>query len=114
MDTVERLCDSICLIDHGRSVLLGNLREIKASYGRSSIQIDYEGELPLLGDRSLVAGSNDFGNYVELRLVAGADPQKFLEAAMRTAKIRKFEMVEPSLEEIFIDTVDSTKAVNQG
>jgi len=114
MDTVERLCDSICLIDHGRSVLLGNLREIKASYGRSSIQIDYEGELPLLGDRSLVAGSNDFGNYVELRLVAGADPQKFLEAAMRTAKIRKFEMVEPSLEEIFIDTVDSTKAVNHG
>ena len=114
MDTVERLCDSICLIDHGRNVLLGNLREIKASYGRSSIQIDYEGELPLLGDRSLVAGSNDFGNYVELRLVAGADPQKFLEAAMRTAKIRKFEMVEPSLEEIFIDTVDSTKAVNHG
>jgi len=114
MDTLERLCDSICLIDHGRSVLLGNLREIKASYGRSSIQIDYEGELPLLGDRSLVAGSNDFGNYVELRLVAGADPQKFLEAAMRTAKIRKFEMVEPSLEEIFIDTVDSTKAVNHG
>ena len=114
MDTVERLCDSICLIDHGRSVLLGNLREIKASYGRSSIQIDYEGELPLLGDRSLVAGSNDFGNYVELRLVAGADPQKFLEAAMRTAKIRKFEMVEPSLEEIFIDTVDSNKAVKHG
>jgi ABC-2 type transport system ATP-binding protein len=114
MDTVERLCDSICLIDHGRNVLLGNLREIKASYGRSSIQIDYEGELPLLGDRSLVAGSNDFGNYVELRLVAGADPQKFLEAAMRTAKIRKFEMVEPSLEEIFIDTVDSNKAVKHG
>ncbi|MGA3128102.1 MAG: ATP-binding cassette domain-containing protein [Candidatus Korobacteraceae bacterium] len=114
MDTVERLCDSICLIDHGRNVLLGNLREIKASYGHSSIQIDYEGELPLLGDRSLVAGSNDFGNYVELRLVAGADPQKFLEAAMRTARIRKFEMVEPSLEEIFIDTVDSTKAVNHG
>jgi ABC-2 type transport system ATP-binding protein len=114
MDTVERLCDSICLIDHGRNVLLGNLREIKASYGRSSIQIDYEGELPLLGDRSLVAGSNDFGNYVELRLVAGADPQKFLEAAMLTAKIRKFEMVEPSLEEIFIDTVDSNKAVKHG
>jgi ABC-type uncharacterized transport system ATPase subunit len=33
---------------------------------------------------------------------------------MLTAKIRKFEMVEPSLEEIFIDTVDSNKAVKHG
>lgn len=111
MDTVERLCDSICLVNHGRSVLLGVLREIKAGYGRSSIQLEYEGELPLLSDPTLVASFNDFGNYVELRLAPGVDPQQFLELAMRTAKIRKFEMVEPSLEEIFIDTVESTKPV---
>jgi ABC-2 type transport system ATP-binding protein len=111
MDTVERLCDSICLVHHGRSVLLGGLREIKASYGRSSVQLEYEGELPLLADRSLVASSNDFGNYVELRLAEGADPQHLLEVAMRSAKIRKFEVMEPSLEEIFIDTVGSTRAV---
>jgi len=111
MDTVERLCDSICLVNHGRSVLLGGLREIKASYGRSSVQLEYEGELPLLGDPSLVASSNDFGNYVELRLAPGADPQHLLEVAMRSAKIRKFEVVEPSLEEIFIDVVGSTRAV---
>jgi ABC-2 type transport system ATP-binding protein len=111
MDTVERLCDSICLVNHGRSVLLGGLREIKASYGRRSVQLEYEGELPLLEDRTLVASSNDFGNYVELRLAAGADPQRLLEVAMRSAKIRKFEVVEPSLEEIFIDTVGSNKVV---
>jgi ABC-2 type transport system ATP-binding protein len=108
MDTVERLCDSICLVNHGRSVLLGVLREIKASYGRSSVQLEYDGDLPLLEDRSLVSSYNDFGNYVELRLAPGADPQHLLELAMRTARIRKFEMVEPSLEEIFIDTVEST------
>jgi len=111
MDTVERLCDSICLVNQGRSVLLGVLREIKASYGRSSVQLEYEGELPLLGDPNLVAGFNDFGNYVELRLAPGADPQHLLARAMETAKIRRFELVEPSLEEIFIDTVESTKAV---
>jgi ABC-2 type transport system ATP-binding protein len=111
MDTVERLCDSICLVNQGRSVLLGVLRDIKASYGRSSVQLEYDGELPLLTDSMLVANFNDFGNYVELRLAPGADPQHLLEVAMRTAKIRRFEMVEPSLEEIFIDTVESTKAV---
>jgi ABC-2 type transport system ATP-binding protein len=109
MDTVERLCDSICLVNHGRSVLLGSLREIKASFGRRSVQLEYEGELPLLADPTLVAGSNDFGNYVELRLASGADPQHLLQLAMRTAKIRKFEIVEPSLEEIFIDIVGSTR-----
>ncbi len=109
MDTVERLCDSICLINHGRSVLLGGLREIKASYGRSSVQLEYEGELPLLSDRTLVASSNDFGNYVELRLAPGADPQHLLEVAMRSAKILKFEVMEPSLEEIFIDTVGTAQ-----
>ena len=112
MDTVERLCDSICLVNQGRSVLLGVLRDIKASYGRSSVQLEYEGELPLLHDPTLVASSNDFGNYVELRLAPGADPQRLLAQAMQTATIRKFELVEPSLEEIFIDTVESTKAVS--
>jgi ABC-2 type transport system ATP-binding protein len=111
MDTVERLCDSICLVNHGRSVLSGVLREIKAGYGRSRVQLEYDGELPLLGDSSLVAGYNDFGNYVELRLAADADPQHLLACAMQSARVRRFEMVEPSLEEIFLETVESTRAV---
>jgi ABC-2 type transport system ATP-binding protein len=112
MDTVERLCDSICLVNQGRSVLLGVLREIKASYGRSSIHLEYEGELPILSDSNLVASSNNFGNYVELRLTPDTNPQYFLQLAMRTANIHRFELVEPSLEEIFIDTVESTKVVS--
>ena len=43
MDQVERLCDSICLIDHGRSVLEGDLKKIKASYGKNTVQMQYEG-----------------------------------------------------------------------
>jgi ABC-2 type transport system ATP-binding protein len=111
MDTVERLCDSICLINHGRSVLLGALREVRASYGRRNVQLEYDGELPLLTDRALVASFNDFGNYVELRLAPGADPQQLLTMAMRTARIQRFQVVEPSLEEIFIETVSSSRAV---
>jgi ABC-2 type transport system ATP-binding protein len=111
MDTVERLCDSICLVNQGRSVLLGGLREIKAGYGRSRVQLEYEGELPLLEDPTLVAGFNDFGNFVELRLAPGADPQRLLALAMSQARILRFEMIEPSLEEIFLETVAATRAV---
>ncbi|MDR3764465.1 MAG: ATP-binding cassette domain-containing protein [Acidobacteriota bacterium] len=109
MDTVERLCDSICLVNHGRSVLAGGLREVKARYGRSNVQLEYEGTLPLLEDRARVTSFNDYGNYVELRPAEGMDAQQLLKAAMETSRIRRFEMVEPSLEEIFIATVEGGK-----
>ena len=48
MDQVERLCDAICLVNHGRAVLEGNLKQVKSGYGKSSIQIDFEGTLPFL------------------------------------------------------------------
>jgi ABC-2 type transport system ATP-binding protein len=111
MDTVERLCDSICLMNEGRRVLLGNLRAIKAGYGRSRVQLEYEGTLPLLSDTTLVGSYNDFGNFVELHMAAGADPHQLLERAMKSARILRFEMVEPSLEEIFLETVEHTRVV---
>jgi ABC-2 type transport system ATP-binding protein len=109
MDQVEKLCDNICLIDHGRSVLQGNLREIKAGYGKSSVQIEYDGELPFLEDKSLIQSANNYGNYVEARMQPGVESQHLLELAIRTARIRRFELVEPSLEQIFIATVEAGK-----
>ena len=43
MDQVEKLCDSICLIDNGQAVLAGNLREIKAGYERNHVIVEFEG-----------------------------------------------------------------------
>jgi len=104
MDQVERLCDSICLIDHGRSVLEGDLKKIKASYGKNTVQMQYEGDPPF--DHSeLIESMNNYGNYVEVRLKPGADPQQLLRMACEHARISRFELMEPSLEEIFIDVV---------
>ena len=107
MEQVERLCDSICLIDHGKAVLQGDLRKVKAGYRRPSVQIEYEGDGNFLGDKSLVHSFDDRGNYVEVHLAAGADPQDLLHGASRTAKVRRFALMEPSLEEIFIQVVDA-------
>ena len=104
MDQVERLCDSICLIDHGRSVLEGELKKIKASYGKNTVQMQYEGDPPLEGC-DLIESFNNYGNYVEVRLKPGADSQQLLQLASQHARISRFELVEPSLEEIFIDVV---------
>ncbi len=104
MDQVERLCESICLIDHGHSILEGELKNIKASYGRNHVQMQYEGN-PGIENSELVESFNNYGNYVEVRLKPGADAQQLLRLAAERARISRFELVEPSLEEIFIDVV---------
>jgi ABC-2 type transport system ATP-binding protein len=104
MDQVERLCDSICLIDHGLSVLEGELKKIKASYGKNTVQMQYEGN-PSFDHSELIQSVNNYGNYVEVRLKPGADSQELLRLCAQHARISRFELVEPSLEEIFIDVV---------
>lgn len=104
MDQAERLCDAICLIDHGRAILEGELKKIKASYGKNHVQIECEGD-PRLESSELVQAVNNYGNYVEVRLKPGADAQELLRLAADRVRIRRFELLEPSLEEIFIDQV---------
>jgi len=110
MDTAERLCDSICLINHGRAVLEGDLNKVRAGYGKRNVQIKYEGDSRFLKDPKIVQSSNDYGNYVEVRLAPGADPQELLKAATACARVSKFELMEPSLEEIFLEAVGKANA----
>jgi len=104
MDQVEKLCDSICLVDRGRAVLEGRVREIKASYGRNRVIIEFEGSSSFLNSAEIAESSN-FSGHVDIRLKEGANAQKLLQEAAAVATIFRFELVEPSLEEIFIQTV---------
>ena len=110
MDQVEKLCDSICLINKGKPVLQGELKQIKARYGKSNIQIEYDGNGAFLEQNPLVSSYNNYGNYVEVRLAPGADSQQLLKMAAERSRINKFELMEPSLEEIFIEVVGKTDA----
>src|SRR5579864_995767 len=110
MDQVEKLCDSICLINKGNAVLQGDLKTIKAGYGKSNVQIEYEGNGDFLEKNPLVSAYNNYGNYVEVRLAPGADAQQLLQMVAARSRVNKFELMEPSLEEIFINTVGKTNA----
>jgi ABC-2 type transport system ATP-binding protein len=109
MDHVEKLCDEICLIDHGGAVLAGRIGEIKARFGARNVRIVYDrdGGGPILDDNPLIEARADYGNCAELRLAPLADAQEVLHAAAAHARISRFEVMEPSLEEIFIATVGS-------
>ncbi len=110
MDQVERLCDSICLVNQGKAVLEGELREIKGRFGRNHVQMEYEGKDDFLEESQLVQSFNNYGNYVEVRLAPGADAQDLLKMAASRSRLNKFELMEPSLEEIFIATVGKQNA----
>jgi ABC-2 type transport system ATP-binding protein len=104
MDQVEKLCDSICLVDHGRAVLAGKMREIKSSYERNRVIVEFEGDASFLNS-SEVAEANNYSGHAEIRLHPHGNAQKLLQQAAAAATIYRFELVEPSLEEIFIQTV---------
>ncbi|HZP06148.1 MAG TPA: ATP-binding cassette domain-containing protein [Terracidiphilus sp.] len=104
MDQVEKLCDSICLINHGRSVLTGTMREIKSRYERNRVIVEFEGDAGFLNS-SEIAEARNFSGHAEIRLKPHGDAQKLLREASSAATIYRFELVEPSLEEIFIQTV---------
>ncbi|HKV92367.1 MAG TPA: ATP-binding cassette domain-containing protein [Candidatus Angelobacter sp.] len=110
MDQVEKLCDSICLINKGTAVLQGDLKTIKSQYGKNNVQIEYEGNGDFLEKNPLVSTYNNYGNYVEVRLAPGADAQQLLHMVAGRSRVNKFELMEPSLEEIFINTVGKTDA----
>ena len=108
MEHAEKLCDEILLINKGEAILSGKLREIKQNFGRMNVLIEYDGSDRFLKESDQIKKYDNYGNYVEVYLIENADTQKLLRDAMQAANIRKFEVVEPSLHEIFIETVQKT------
>jgi ABC-2 type transport system ATP-binding protein len=104
MDQVEKLCDAICLIDRGQAVLQGGMREVKSRYERNHVVMNFEGDNSFL-QHPAIASYKDYAGQAEIELKPGANAQELLREAVQKATITKFELVEPSLEEIFIRTV---------
>jgi ABC-2 type transport system ATP-binding protein len=111
MAQAEELCDAICLINRGRKLLDGPVREIKRGFGSRAIAIDGEGIESVTGDPALVDKAQRFHDRVEVHPAAGVDGQQLLHRLLASgARIRRFEMVEPSLNEIFIESVNRSGA----
>jgi len=105
MHTVERLCDRVALINRGEKVLEGTVAEVKARHGKNTVALAFEGDGSFIESLPGVAKVTDFGQYVEVRLADGQDPQELLRVATERLRLRRFEIVEPSLHDIFVETV---------
>jgi len=106
MEVAERICDDICLLNRSQKILEGSLREIKSSFGRNSVAIRCEGGDGVLDDPALVSKVVRHADEAQALLASGADAQVLLKRLLNAgAVIGKFEMVEPSLNDIFITKV---------
>jgi ABC-2 type transport system ATP-binding protein len=104
MEQAEQICDFIFLINQGKKVLDGTLSDVRRSVGRG-IKIDYNGDGSLLQTMEGVVRVNDAGKSAEIFLEDGYDPQRILQNLVGKLEIRKFDLSEPSLHEVFIRAV---------
>lgn len=106
MEVAEKICDDICLLNKSQKIFEGSLREIKRSFGRNSVAVRCEGGDGVLDDPALVSKLVRHVDEAQALLAEGADAQVLLKRLIAAgAVIGKFEMVEPSLNDIFITKV---------
>lgn len=105
MDQVEQMCESICMIHEGRSVVAGPLSRVKAAYGESSIRLEYDGQASALEGLGGVREVRDSGRTASLLLDPEADSQEVLRQLLDRVTVRGFSLEEPSVEDIFLDKV---------
>src|SRR5206468_10858317 len=78
MEIAEKLCDDVCMINRSHKVLDGKLRDIRRSFSRNAVALQFEGGDGLLNDPMLVANIRENGEEVEVLLVPGKNPQELL------------------------------------
>src|SRR5258707_1953206 len=106
MEIAEKLFDDVCMINRAQKVLDGRLREIRRSFSRNAVALQFEGGDGLLNDPALVANIRQNGDDFEILLVPGENPQTLLKRLVDAGvNVTKFELVEPSLHDIFIEKV---------
>lgn len=113
MEQVEKMCDNICLINKGKIVLEGMLREIKKKYGTNSILLEFEGDASFLKSLPMMKRANVYQNYAELELVDMRQSRELIASLDGRLNLRKFEIVEPSLQSIFVSVVGMPETMEQ-
>jgi ABC-2 type transport system ATP-binding protein len=108
METVEELAESIAIVDEGRIVVSGPVREVRAATGRVFVRLAVEGdtELAWLDGLDGVAVTRPGQDYTEIEVGRDRDPETVLRAALdRGLRVTRFEIADPTIEQIFVERV---------
>ncbi len=110
MDTAEKLCSEILLLNNGRSVLQGTLQEIKKKFGGNHIRVNFDGDENILSSFTEVISYEVYSNLIDIHLTDNISPSDFLKKLIQRVSVNHFSIIEPTLEKIFIDTIKNEKS----
>jgi len=102
MSVAEKMCDFIFMIFKGRKVLDGTLAAIQDEYGSDTIRVRTADGVDVLQNLPGIEKINDFGQMQELRVASDCDTQVVLAAMLERTRIQSFDVVKPSLQDIFV------------
>ena len=113
MDFAEKMCDHIVMIDHGKVILKGSLKEIKSNYAQKNVSLTYDGDISFLKLHSIVERIADYGNTTGIRLKDANQTQQLLKLLVeRNILVKKFDANDISLQEIFIELAGNEDGSN--
>lgn len=104
MEQIEKLCSTICMINNGKRVLYGKLKDIKQNYGNRKFQIQFDGNKEQVSD-IMENGWELSGTKLSGALDRNTNINDILKKVMSKVTISHVDIIEPSLEQIFIDQV---------
>jgi ABC-2 type transport system ATP-binding protein len=106
MELAEKICDDICLMNRSRKVLGGSIREVKRAYSRNAVALRLQGGADVLADGAIVSKVERHSDGLEVLPAAEISAQALLQHLLAAgAQIERFEMIEASLNDIFIEKV---------
>jgi ABC-2 type transport system ATP-binding protein len=105
MEHVEELCRNICILHKSNTVLKGKLKDIKNSYPKERVILGTDSAVKGLDLLEGVESVNPLEYGYELRVTGAEAAQRVLHLAMEQTMVNRFELMEPTLNEIFIRAV---------
>ena len=108
MEHVEELCENLCIMDKGRPVVQGKLKDIKRSFGKQNLVIHADYDLEFLSQLPGVAQNRATAEGAILQITDDDVAKSVQEAVFQKGFVRKFEIEEPSLHDIFVEKVGAS------
>lgn len=106
MPTIEEFCSDITILDRGKTVLQGNLNEIKKGYGRVNLFVKSDTDIASYISIFGLKIANKTPSEYHLKVKSEQEAMEFLAKLIEDkVPVVKFELREPSLHEIFVEKV---------
>ncbi|WP_409253328.1 ABC transporter ATP-binding protein [Bacillus sp. SCS-153A] len=108
MEHVEELCENLCIMHKGTPVVHGGLKEIKRSFGKKNVTIHADYDLRFLDSVPGVTKSKKTTEGIQLQVESEEVARDVFDVVVKKGFVRKFELEEPSLNDIFIEKVGTS------